>query len=265
MLRTLQLAGRSQLDLHIEGATERSHETSASALGEFMTRVAEAVRAVAKCLYGLERIRGDINVLAPASGSVRVVFVEQADRGEGDTRRSDEAWAVGMERVAGTFELANQGLDQLGGSLADLDPAALRALRSVANTVLDHEWGLKGTLTTRSGDERPARLSRSAAQRLVDTIGHAPTREYPLVVPGVVDGWRWSTSIMRLVPDRGAAIEAHVPRGLQTVVADANVERGRRVSASFRVIETATTGRTGAIKRDYELKQIELLASLDDE
>jgi hypothetical protein len=37
------------------------------------------------------------------------------------------------------------------------------------------------------------------------------------------------------------------------------------VSASFRVIETATTGRTGAIKRDNELEQIELLASLDDE
>ncbi|GAA4687630.1 hypothetical protein GCM10023198_02500 [Promicromonospora umidemergens] len=134
----------------------------------------------------------------------------------------------------------------------------------MANTVLEHEWGLKGTLTTRAGDERRAHLSRSAAQRLVDRIGHAPTRDYKIDVPGVVDGWRWSTSIMRLAPDQGAAIEAHVPRRLQTAVADANVERGRRVSASFRVVETASSGRSGAIRK-YELEEFELLASLDDE
>jgi hypothetical protein len=154
---------------------------------------------------------------------------------------------------------------EYGITAGSLEAVHRKTRRMASGRQCTPDWGLEGTLTTRSGDERPARLSRSAAQRLVDTIGHAPTREYPLVVPGVVDGWRWSTSIMRLVPDRGAAIEVHVLRGLQTVVADANVERGRRVSASFRAIETATTGRTGVIKRDYELKQIDLLASLDDE
>ncbi|WP_264032189.1 hypothetical protein [Cellulosimicrobium sp. SH8] len=264
-LRALQLAGRSQLDLHVEGERESAHETSAQSLGQFLIRVSDAVRAVAKSVSGMQRIWGDVNVLAPSQGSVRVIFVEQHDRVvEGVRRRSDAAWANGLEMVASTFELADEGRDELDAALLDLDLPSRRALRLLGQTVEENDWGLAGSLTTRSGATRDVRLSSSAARRLIDATGSTPARTYPKVVPGVVDAWRWSTSTMRLSPDAGAAIEAFVPRDLQLAVADANAHPGRRVDATFEVVETLGGGRSGNMKRVFTLQRLDVLPTLMD-
>ncbi|MFF2621312.1 hypothetical protein [Oerskovia jenensis] len=264
-LRALQLAGRSQLDLHLEGRSESNHEAKASALGEFLTRAAAALRAVSKSVAGIDRIWGDVNVLAPAPGSVRIVLVEQGDLHlpEG-ARQSQDAWAEGMERVASTFELADEGRDELDASLLDLDLKSRNALRLLGQTVSESAWGIAGSLVSRDGAQRSIKLSSSGARRLVEAASAVPTRTASLETPGVVDGWRWSNSTVRLVPDRGAAIDAFVPKRLQHVVADANAHRGLRVDALFSVIESVSKSRSAETKTSYTLEDLKVHLSLED-
>lgn len=263
-LRSLQLAGRSQLDLHLSGAREDLHETSASALGAFLTRVSEAVKAIARSVSGMERLRGDISVLAPAMGSVRVVLVESHDlASETSHGRSREAWVMGIERMAETFVLADEGIEELSASVEDLDGRARMALRRLSETVAANSWCIRGRLVTQDGEDRELSFGSDAADRLIDATNESRSKVTERTLSGVVDAWRWSTSTMRLVPDRGASVEAFVPRNLQRIAADANAQRGTRVTATFRVFEV-TSPRSGALRQSHILEHLDVEPTLED-
>lgn len=265
MARSLELAGRAQLDLHLVGEREDRHETSASALGDFLQRVSRAVREVAKSAAGVRRLTGDISVLAPSAGSVRVVFVEQAGRRNGGTVGTRADWSVGMERVASTFVAASDESETLEASVQDLSVPAREAMRGLAAAVADHKWGIVGSITTREGEKRALRLTTAAAGRLVAAVHADPSRTSCVRAEGYVDGWRWSSSTMRLVPDRGAAIEAHVPHELQRAVAHFHVDPARRVVASFDLHERLSSRAPGKVVQSYALTGIEAVRSLFDE
>lgn len=267
VLRELELGGRTQLDLHLEGAREGRHETSASALGDFLKRVSKAVRETAKSVAGSVQLRGDLSVLAPAAGSVRVVFVEQDEPVLEDAGGSKkDSWSKGMERVASTFELANEGRDSLDASVQDLNAQAREALRMLAQSVEENEWGIAGSLTTRNGETRPIALSVSAARRLADSIQFVPVKVPPISQSGSVDAWKWSSSTMRLAPMKGAAIEAHVPEDLQKTVAAYNADPTSHVDATFDVTERISPrSSTGRIIRSYTLRSIRPTRTLFDD
>lgn len=259
--RALALRGRSQLDLHIEGgAQELHHETSASALGDFLTRVSHAVREIAKSGTAIERLHGDLSVLAPSPGSVRVVFLEQEAPTSARTQRSD-AWADGMQALTATFDLAQSGSDSLDASMQKLSVGARDALRALGQTVAARSWTVAGELVSRDGQVAETRLNGRGADRLVDAARRIPTVTAPLDLMGVVDGWRWSNSVARLVPEHGSAIEAFVPRELAAQVAELNTKPGTKISAHLTMTET-TSPRGGGRRRSYALERYEILPDL---
>lgn len=261
-LLDLKWSGRSHLALHIHGEREDRHETSARVLGQFLSRASMAVKEVTKSLYGLARLDGDLSVLAPARGSVEVVFVEQEpprDQDIGGTRA--DAWADGLKRVTLMLNMAEGDQASLDASMQDLRVPARRALRLLAKTVEDSSWSLEGTLTDRDGLERAVRLGTSAAARLAEAASREPTGTYPTRLEGVVDGWRWSSHTMRLLPTHGAAIEAFVPDEFASMIARLNTTPWRRLSADFEVTEVA---REKSIKRTYQLVAVAELPDLFD-
>lgn len=250
-LQELEWGGRSHLVLHVHGSREDRHETSARRLGQFLSRVSDAVKEATKSLYGLARLDGDLGVLAPARGSVEVVFVEQdypRDQEIGGTRA--DLWADGLKRVILILNMAEGGEDSLDASMQDLRVPARRALRLLAQTVEDAQWSLDGTLTERGGRERDVRLGAPAARRLIDAALREPSETYRTTVEGVVDGWRWSSHTLRFLPSKGAAIVAFVSDDLAQLVAQMNATPWQRLEAVFEVTEVA---REKGVKRTYRL------------
>ena len=256
-LRSLELGERAQLDLHIADAkSDSGHETSAAALGEFLQRVAKAVRELAKSGREGLRLRGDLNVLAPSPGSVRVVFVEQEDDRPADARsQSAYLWGLGMERLAETFDLAVSGDDALDGAVTSYSLAAREALKSLGQTVAERGWSVAGTLTDREGSSRSTGLTVHAADRMVDAVRRQPSKIRAVRTLGNLDGWRWSNSTLRFIQDVGGAIDIYVPSEQRPHVAALHAEQGDRpdkFEAKVMLSEALTRSGRG-IRRSYSL------------
>lgn len=265
VVRSLELGQRAQLDLHLAGhEREDQHETSASKLGEFLKRCADAVRALAKSGSPISRLHGDLRVLAPSPGSVRIVFVEQArDEDEG---QSFGLWELGMARLAETFDLAESGDDGLSGAVDSYSLQARRALELLGKTVAEQEWVIKGSHVSRDGSSRPTGLTQYSADRLVDAASRTKTDSKPYSTAGALDGWRWSNSTLRLRQERAGAIDVYVPERFRDQVAEWVAARGADRSL-FEVglvrHETLTSG--GNIRATYELRTIKPVRSLFDD
>lgn len=75
--RARRLAGRVELETHLDGPTVRDHETSAYYFGRFVMRTADAVKEVVKSTRGLRHQSRELLVVGgPREGSVSVTFRE---------------------------------------------------------------------------------------------------------------------------------------------------------------------------------------------
>ena len=264
-LAALESSHRTELDLHLEGAGVRGHETSAESFGVFVTRTARAVKEVVKSRTNRMRYSANLQVLGPALGSVRVVFrsplpLEQTGEREGLSGvESDTVEGAALTTVVSLMALAESAGpadEKLDESLRQLHGAARSAIRLMAQSVVDGKWAISGQLKREDGRLRDVSLSEAAAQRLVvaahvteDEIspGHAMT--------GVVDGWVWSNSKMTFLPEPSGSVTAKVPVELQQEVAHL-IDNQNRARAVFTIVTTYPPGDEKSASRSYELTSI---------
>lgn len=244
-IAALEADDRTRMDLHLNGALESRHETSARLLGQFLVRLNEAVKAIARSTSGLPRLLGDLSIVAPAPGSVRIVLLEDAFRASTPERQhSRDAWADGIQRLAQTFGQAQNDDEALGGALLELDLVAREAVRLLAQTMEEAEWSVEGALVGRDGHTTSLALSALGVSRLrrVATMRDGQVTTRTLI--GVVNSWDWPTASMKLKPSGGGRrLKAYVPGALRTRVASLNTTPDRQVEVQFQ--EVLTVSATG--------------------
>lgn len=265
-LRALQSGRRTELDLHLSGEGVVGHETGAEWFGKFISRTAIAVKEVVKSSTKRVQYSANLQVLAPAPGSVRVVFrspmpvvkkknaaidpMSEADTVEGDALNT-------VVKVIALAEAAGPDDGALDDSLQRLQGGARNALRLMAQAVVEGQWSVAGELRRGDGRRSDVTLTGAGAQRLV-SVASATNADvtYGHVVIGVVDGWTWSEAKMTFIPEEGDSFKAAVPEAIQAKVARL-LDNQNQARAVFKVVTSYPPGDEGYTRHTYELTSID--------
>jgi hypothetical protein len=260
----LKAPSQAELDLHLAGEGVIGHETEAGPFGKLVTRTATAVKELGKSISGKKRLALSLMVLAPAEGSVRVIF-------RAPVPKTAEGVIPGVATPSTLDTLALKRLAAILSHSDDLnedsplyaDVQALRggarsAVRLVAKAVIDGGWDVDGRFRQQGQPEERVLLTQGGARRLVAATNEATRAIETLTTFGVVDGQRRSLGAMWFVPADGRAIEAAVSDpDLLRRVAEIAAEPSRSVRAKFNVFVTYPAGDAGGARRSYELADIE--------
>ncbi len=254
------------LDLHLDGAGVLDHSTRARDLGLLMTRASEAVKEIAKNVSGKKRYNLSLLTTAASEGSVRVVFKSPPlKKGESPglagTGLTDQLDALALKQFAAFLAQAESEDGPIEASVQELRGPARRAMRLVARTVIDSHWTIDGSVVARGLGRDRFSLTAQGAARLALAASQENSETRTQVVAGSTDGWTWSDSTMRFVPDSGRPFNAAVPQALESAVALANADRDNRVLASFRVTTTYPKGDAGSGRNSYLLLTLQPLTT----
>lgn len=274
-LRVLKTGRRTELDLHLEGAGVRQHETDAHDFGRFVTRTAVAVKEVIKSKTGRQAFPTNLQVLAPSMGSVRVVFrspppvTDGSDDDKLANTDPDSVEGDALQTVVQLISMAEQSdadVSNLEGSLHRLNGGARTAIRLMAQAVVDGKWSIAGELRRGTGAVAGVVLSEGGAQRLA-VAANVTEDDVSLnnAMIGVVDGWTWSDSQMAFIANGGDSFKAVVPEELRATVAHL-VDNQNPARGVFTIYTQYPPGDELSVRRSYELTGIEEIAqvSLDD-
>jgi hypothetical protein len=264
---------QAELDLHLGGESEARHETQASAFGLLVSRTATAVKEIAKSVGGLDRRSASLLVLAPAPGSVRVVFraprivhAQATIPGDAD---GDSLESIAVQRLAALFAYSEQvpdlesdevGADDspLRASVTGLRGPARVAVGQVARTIAEAGWQIDGFLRQQGRPTSPLRLTTGGAIRLREATREAVTERTSEVRNGTIDGHRHSLGAMWFIPETGRPFEAAVGTSkLFDRVASLATPSGQVMRATFAVVSTYSSGDVTSAKRSRELLGIE--------
>ena len=259
---------RAELDLHIAGAGVSGHETAAVAFGRFVTRTATAVKELAKAASGKARLPSRLQVVAPAPGSVRVVFrAPAAQQATGGLQLDVETVeAVALRRLTALLLQAEQTVPDspLRAAVHGLRGDARRALRLLGQSVVEAHWNLEGVLRQRGHEATALRLSEGGAQRLVSAATDTEAEVTNERIRGTVDGWIWSEETLLFLPERGGRIRADVQESLQDEIAALVHEPDQPVLATFTVVTVYPTGDARSARRSYSLNSVERMETQMD-
>lgn len=265
-LADLRAPLQAELDLHVTGGTIHGHEAVARPFGQFVTRAANAVREIAKSIGQKERYGASLRILAPSSGSVRVILRAPdtgSDSGKipGDTD-GDSLDSLAVKRLAAVLGQANSAATDpdtspLVATVRTLRGPARAAIAKVAQSVQREGWQLDGELRQRGRNPSPIHLSTRGAAALIDAVGNDTNEIEETVLSGVIDGQRRSLSAMWFQPDMARSFEAAVDDAeLLDEVAALAVDPTTRVVAKFRVFISYAGGDSAHARRSYELRDI---------
>ncbi|ORL03396.1 hypothetical protein A6F55_09245 [Prescottella equi] len=263
-LRALQAGHQTELDLHLDGVSVQGHSTVAESFGRFITRTAIAVKEIAKSRLNRLQYPANLQILAPAPGSVRVVFRSPAppEDAEAGLTPADEVDSIEGEALGIVAELvalaqsAGPENDELEDSLRRLHGGARNAVRLMAQSVVDGQWEISGELRRGSGHRSSVAISSATAERLARAASELTGEVEPgKSIDGKVDGWLWSEGQMTFLPSIGRSFKATVPGHLQGSVLRF-LESKREVTGIFTVTTTYPPGDDRAATRSYELTGI---------
>jgi hypothetical protein len=261
------LSTSSELDLHLEGAGVREHETAAVTFGRFVTRAATAVKEIAKDLSGRKAYASKLQVLAPSMGSVRVILKTPEPRASGhefpDTE-TDQLDDQALRRLVALLLQADADEDSpedqqtLDAAMHGLRAETRNAVRLMSQSVIDAHWEVDGEFRPRRGTPTAVSITPRAAARLVTAAKVERSEIATEVVEGRVDGWIWSEQVLAFEPVEGRRIRAVVPADLQARVAELGGAKSRPLcSARFTVVTTYAPGQTASRHRSFALEAIE--------
>lgn len=257
---------RTELDLHLEGAGVKGHETNALRFGRFVTRFARTVKDFAKDLGGLAKLPTDLQILAPAPGSVRVVLRSPAphrDSANLPHTAVTSLESLAMRQVVSLVLKAETDDDGIGSALTaavyDLKGPTRHSLDLLARSVIDGNWDVVGELREPSRGVTPVRLSQRGAVRLADAARQTElVEDRDVAIVGTVDSWAWSTATMGFEPEGAPAFFASVPEHLDRKVASLLEDRPR-TRGTFLVLTSYPQGDESSPRRSYSLVAIEEL------
>jgi len=265
-LRDYRLADQTELDLHLLGANVIDHATRADWLGIFMNRTAQAVKELAKGIAGKERHTPGLLVEGPGQGSVRVVFRSPPQPKQSVPMPGTDVETLdgkALHQFASLFLLAEDETDLLDASVRQLPGAARQAMKHVGQSVIDASWSIEGNLAARGRDVQRVVISPNGAANLVRAVGEQAAETATQRIPGAVDGWTWSKSVMDFQPTTGRSFRAVVPPDLQELVAAINGQPNHDAVGRFIVTTNYPSGDFSYQRKSYVLESIEAVADDD--
>lgn len=265
-LRDFRLNDQTELDLHLAGAGVVSHATRADWLGVFMTRTAQAVKELAKGIAGKERHVPGLLVDGPGPGSVRVTFRSPPVRRVSAPIAGTDVETLdgkALHQFASLFLLAEDDTDLLEASVHHLPGAARRALRQVGNQVVGASWTIEGNLAARGKDLHRVVISPNGAANLIRAVGDTVAITETKSIPGAVDGWSWSKSVMEFKPATGRSFRAVVPPNLQDTVAAIVGQPSHNAWGRFQVTTNYPSGDFNYQRKSYVLEEIQSVTEGD--
>lgn len=257
---------QAELDLHLNGEVLTSHETEAGPFGRLINRAAVAVKELSKSISGKERMPLTLRVLAPAQGSVRLVFRAPIPATSQDTlpgSATDTLDTLALHRLASILSHTNELSDEspLLAEIQELRGGARAAVQRVAKAVVEGGWDVDGYFRQRGRPQEHVRFTQSDARRLIAVTNEAVTEQQTIVLQGEIDGQRRSLGAMWFVPVTGKTFEAVVSdQELMTRVAELAADPGRAVRCRFNVFISYPTGDAKGARRSYALSAIEDVA-----
>lgn len=260
VLRDERLQDQTELDLHLNGANVTDHATRADWLGVFMTRTSQAVKELAKGISGKQRHVPGLLVEGPGPGSVRVIFRSPPQPKRANVLPGTETETLdgkALHQFASLFLLAEDEADLLDASVRELKGPARRALRQVGQQVIDASWTIEGNLAARGRDLQHVVISPNGAANLVRAVAEEAAETKPEIIPGAVDSWTWSKSVMTFQPRNGREFRAVVPPRLQEVVAAINGRPDHDATGHFTVTISYPSGDYSSQRKTYVLDAIE--------
>ncbi|RMI13005.1 hypothetical protein [Cellulomonas triticagri] len=262
----LSAGGRAQLELHIDEPSSADHEVRAGVLGAFMSRATRAVNELTKAQLGRDRWRQGLRVLAPALGSVQITFVEPPPRdstgGQLGVGHVPAPEAEAMRQLTALLILAEADDEALDATVYRLRGPARRAVRLMSETVVDASWTVEGELRLLHRDPVRFAITTEGVSRLARASKETEDEPVRADLAGQVDGWTWSTSSMRFLPDSGRAFDVAVPPELEDLAARANAGR-ERVHVRLSGVRVHPAGDSATVRTSYWLDALEVDAQLD--
>ena len=264
-LAWVKMSGQAELDFHLAGAGVRGHETDALPFGRLVQRTAETEREMARTITGNFRTAATLQVVAPAMGSVRVVFKspDVADPGLG--ARSPEftpttADTAALERLVDVLVVASGDDAADSGTLAavhGLSAASRAAIVRMAKTVKSAGWDIEGELRHRGHRPVLVRVTPVSADRIVRAVDAKTVSITTMTATGIVDGNRPSMPVMWFIPDTGRFFGASVSTPeLLAEVARIGASGDVRVQATFTVRTFHATTDSEPTRREHVLQSL---------
>lgn len=259
VLTELKKPLQESLDLHLKGSGVQDHSTSTFSLGIFMAQIAEAVKQIAKGVSGHKKWSYNLLSVAPAPGSVRLYFEVPPVKDHQATLTNVQPPtydAQALRTMANLLVQAEGGEETLAAAAQSLPVPARKAMKQVAQTVMDSHWKFDGKLEVRGRPTVALELSEAGAQRLFHAANETDLESTPVLFSGECDGWTWSTGIMRFLPVGHRPFSASVPSALQPQVAALVGRPGTKVEASFLMTRLTATGTRRSVRSSYQLQTI---------
>lgn len=268
---------QAELDLHLEDEIGAEHETRADWFGHFVARFSSAVNEVTKSMAHKKRNTPGLRVLAPAPGSVRVVLrapLPSVKTGQTSIEGTDDTSAESraLSLVTALLKMSEQDTDDptespFTAATQTLSPMARQRVRSIAKSVIDADWEVRGELFQRGHTLEEFNISPRAAKRLYDELNRTEVIPTSETLQGTIDGQRHSLSTMWFIPDGSArAIEVAITDiDLLDKVTRLSAINDLRVECRFAVYLIVPAGASQAASRSRELESIEPIDPLPDQ
>lgn len=233
-----------QLDLHLEDGSVHDHETSALALTQFVSNLAQAVKSMAQSIGNI-RSADDILIQGVTPGSVRVVLrAPDLKRPTGETLREGAERTIpevsdvspqsqALREVARLFSQASSDTQEL--ELEMVQPvSARRKLAAALRTTETQGWNLSGQVLQRHVAPQRLRLTGSGAAHLRVALNQVPDEVSTITLSGQIDGHKHSDGRIYFIPDSGAPFSLFAPYGpLHTEAARLSSDPENRVIVTF--------------------------------
>lgn len=269
-LRDLDLRNDAEMDVHLHGESEELHVSRADLLGRFLKETTDAVKQIAKDLGGLRRHASNLWVQAPSAGSMRLILrtVEPKRAVQrpgtvtlpGAEGRTLDAMAV-LSLAALMEQSTEDGLDSpLTAAIKQFRAPARNAVASLAKVVDEANWQLDGCVMVRGREPVGISFGVAEARRLYSAAKTESEDTDPVTIEGQIDGWAWSRSTLRFIPDTGRPFDASVPTTSSVDVARIGADPRNRVRATFLVTTIYPEGATKPKGRSFALQRLEVVA-----
>jgi len=255
---------RTELDLHLSGASVKGHETSASDFGRFVANVSACVASLVMHQFGLESYESRLKVVGAQAGSVRVQFREPEYDDERDEtlfqQAGDTPESVALLRLAQIVNAAQDAaelpVDAQLDAVLDVPVKTNKALHELSARVFRAGWRVDGLLLGLQ-DIVQVSIGTSGAWRLMTATAQTAVKTRQIEAVGELDGWSWSKATMTLlVADSSRPYRVAVPPELQTRVAELNATQGQKISVKLQVFERQMTN-SQTLNKAYSLLTVE--------
>lgn len=263
-----ELAPRSgELDLHLSGGEVVGHSANAAAFGDFVKKIADSVKIIARESMGRQRMESDLLVEAGA-GSVRVLFrtPDPVPSGALGAEPESPLWsdpnrqAIALQQVASLLSVADADsadATAMDGLVESIPPKARPKLVAAISAITREGWDIEGEFRQRGLGLQPIRLSPLGARRLKVALEVKQRDRTNLSIIGVFDGHRRARSICWFIEDgTNREITAVVPTPELQVEVASKATGEDRVLADFTVITTHGPGSNDSGTKSFILQSI---------